>query len=107
MTAVLLFTWRFQRGDVIVAQVQLVQLLESKIRGPGQRTEVVLCENQNLCVWLDPVRNSRQVLTHTAHAGPVVLVHVSRTAGAHDDTALHHEEDEASHDEDWKKPRHF
>lgn len=107
MTPELPFTWRFQRGDVIVAQVQLVQLRESRIRGPGQRAEVVSCENQNLRVRLDPVRNGRQALTHTAHAGPVVRVHVFRTAGAHDDTALRQEEDEPSHDEDCKKPRPF
>ncbi len=100
MSAVLVFTRRLQCADVIVAQVQLVQLCESRIHGPGQRSELVSSENQDLRGCVDGVGNSRQSLTHTADAGPMVLVPVALTDAAREHEAPQQEEDEEE-DEAW------
>ncbi len=94
-----MFTRRLQCADVIVAQVQLVQLCESRIHGPGQRSEAVCRENQDLRGCVDGVGDSAQSLTHTADAGPMVRVPVARTDAAREREAPQQEEDEE--DEAW------
>lgn len=94
---------------MIVAQVQLVQLCEPRIHGPGQRSELVSSENQDLCVCVDAVGNSGQSLTHAADAGPMILVPVTQTAAARDHEAPYQEEDQDDqvwHDEGCRILRH-
>lgn len=104
------FTRRLQCADVIVAQVQLVQLCESRIHGPGQRSEPVSSENQDLRGCVDGVGNSGQSLSHAADAGPMVRVPVALTDAAREHEAPQQEEDEeedeAWHDEGCRILRH-